>query len=245
MNYTDLMKRIKRELGVMAWHLPMDDEEIIDIIKEEVMIPFSTFFPYEHRAVLDINGDNFDQKESIFTIPLDIYIPEGCQIISVKKINHSEVDASVGFSSYDGYMNRVYSGNMLDIMYDDIEGGMMGTLDRPAPTIDFIHPNKLKLYNYNALFTSKIEVVFHLTYPNLNMIPLAVSVFFNKLAVKTVQKFLYKVLKYRDQIDTAYGTINLRLDDWTDAEREVEEMMATLAEDQVLFSQNDSIWFTN
>ena len=235
---SSLMKHVKRELGIMAWSLPMDDEELIEIIKDEVLKPFSVFYPREIPVNIDLNNTGYSQVTSTYDFDLDLILPADAELIAVKKLNNSD------------YLNRgipsfihQFNGNMMDMIDYQVTNNLYATIDSPAPTFEFKAPNRLILHNVYPLYTNSIEVVLFITHTQIETLPLTVMRFFKKLTVITVQKYLYKILERMDKIDTIYGTIDLRIDSWADAENKVEELMSTLEEEQILLPQYDKIFF--
>ena len=65
---------------------------------------------------------------------------------------------------------------------------------------------------------------------NLSTIPVDAEQSFYDLALLDMKIFLYNNLKYYDEINTAYGNIKLRIEDWSNAESQREDLLQKWSE---------------
>jgi hypothetical protein len=60
---------------------------------------------------------------------------------------------------------------------------------------------------------------------NLSSIPPTAFESFHELAELDIKIFLYNTLKHYNEIQTAYGTISLKIDDWANAEQDRKDLI--------------------
>ena len=90
--------------------------------------------------------------------------------------------------------------------------------------------NKLKTYNLSSFSTlMKIKIGFK-HYNNLSTIGTGQEESFFQLAKLDIKTFLYNNLKHFDKIDTVYGSIDLHIEDWANAENDRMDMMTRMKE---------------
>jgi hypothetical protein len=215
MNLSELFTSIKMDLGLYGIALPFPDENQIlhNTIKLKTIKTFSQFYPHVMR--LDINLDDFNcikshYNESIYEIP-DVFA--GRRIMYIRKIDQK--NKLLG----NGYVNPVLDDSM--DMYNSLMLGQaaanLTSAAVPPFTFKYIEPNLLYLYNMTTM-ANELTIEFALEhFDNLVSIPATAWQSFYDLALLDIKDFLYGVLKHYDQLQTAYGTITLKIDDWQQA----------------------------
>ena len=126
-----------------------------------------------------------------------------------------------------GYLSPSYDDNV-----DSYEGLMMTqananlvSMAAPAITFKFESPNIMYLYNFATSY-GEVTISFAVEHaPNLSSISATTWQTFYELATFDIQAFLYNTLKHYSEIQTAYGTINLKIDDWSSAASERKDML--------------------
>jgi hypothetical protein len=97
----------------------------------------------------------------------------------------------------------------------------------PKMTFKYEHPRTLFLYN--AYYSSKMVFDFGFVHhESLATIPDTASETFYKLAMFDIKENLYPTLKQYTEINTPIGNINLKIDDWANAESEREAYIEKL-----------------
>ena len=224
MNISELLTSIKMDLGIHGISLPFDDPDktLIDVIKLKSIKTFSIFHPYILKVDLNLNelkALQSNYQESIYEIP-DIFGEK--RILYIRNVTPK--------NKYYGaaqYMTPVFDGSIEDyynLMMGQAQANLTSTIAPPI-TFKFTHPNKMHLFNMSTMW-GEISVEFALEHAsNLSTIRPTAYQSFYELALLDVQIFLYNILKHYNEIQTAYGTINLRIDEWSGAKSERDSLI--------------------
>jgi hypothetical protein len=214
-NPSTLLRHIKRKLGASHKPLPMDDEEILDTVYQETLYTFSNYFPYMHNIQTDGVKNKVPGEAGVYFLETD-----GLEIIGVAKFLR-------GYDFYSGHYHPQYAPK------DFFEGQMYADLRSAVAvpdTFKFIPPNRVEIF---PKYTSTHEMMFVVkcVHPeHLGTIPVSLREQFFRLAELDVKISLYQILKMYDQVNTAFGTIELKIDDLEQAEdlrRELLELWDT------------------
>ena len=220
-----LITSIKMDLGVYGMSLPFDnpDEALRNVIKIKTLPTFSQFSPQYTSFMINTTeleaADNGTFQSKSFTVP-DMF--DGRDILFVRRI---DIDTS---ELADGYIDPIYIGNELN--YEDLitaqASANLLSMAIPSVTFDFHPPNKIEIYNSGLSFDNRFKVTVALEHSeNLTTIPKTSWTSFSKLATLDVKKFLYDNLKLYSNLQTAYGNIDLKIDDWSNAEQERNDLI--------------------
>lgn len=219
MNLSQLITRIKIKCGIYSIALPFDnpDEVIKDVIQDITLRTFSTFLPYYETFRFNLDElENLDKQANyqVYVLP-DVFSQR--ELLFVKDVRYEESDIS-GLGYWGGGI-PILHGNMINQSILSNAGLAMTNKMIPKLTFKYEHPRKVTLYN--VLSSSKI--VFDIAFmhdKDLVSIPPTAEESFYELAVLDVKDMLYQTLKHYDNIQSAYGNITLKLDDWSQAESE-------------------------
>lgn len=234
---TSILKHVKRKLGIISWYLPVEEEDLLDVIREETLKTFSIFYPLEYDFRLDLKKDVINEHEKIYHLDFD-KLPANCSFVDINKITFYRYNEPYLLSPFSS------STNFIELIEENLNNNLMSTIDTPVATFKFIPPNKLQLFNFYFVDVGSLIIKLFITHPdNLSTLPPTVMTFFKKLAVLDIKAFLYNMLKHYTNIETAYGTIDLKIDDWAEAESLREEMVDKLKENQIFNPQFDKYFF--
>lgn len=230
MNVSQLLTSIKMDLGIYGLRLPFDnpDEAMMEVIKLKTLKTFSTFLPQTKTISVDLAKEleclKEEYTESIYLIP-DLFA--GREIMYVRNITLKSKLLGNGFISptFDGSIETY---NMLMMTQANAN---LASVAAPAITFKFEPPNKLYLYNVATAY-GVIDIEFGIEHAeNLSTIPITAWESFYELALLDIKRFLYNIMKHYSELQTAYGSLNLKIDDWANAESErrdvVEKMKDT------------------
>jgi hypothetical protein len=222
-NLSHLLTRIKIDLGVYGLVLPFEnpDKELADVIKNVTLTTFSNFFPDICRKSLDLKTLIPVQElyqESIYILP-DIFGTR--EILSIRRINPRSMLLSGGYyAPYIDSTPELYMGMMMAQANADLISAAA-----PAFTFKFQAPNRLYLYNITTMY-GMLDIDFNLTHAeNLSTVKKSMYDTFYKIAIMDMKNFLYGALKHYKNIQTAYGTITLEIDEWAGAANEREDLI--------------------
>ena len=223
MNMTKVLTRIKADLGLYAIALPFDnpDDVMRQIIEDITLETFSIYCPFREKLMVDTRDLERIESEANFETFL---LPEWQEkkIIDVEDVKYDESMFS-GVGYWGGTIPMVTS----NIVTQSILANANAQLTReliPAITFEYMHPRKLRLFNlYNSC---KIVVTLLEThYKSLVSIPDSAAETVERCVELDVKRTLYNTLKHYNEIESAYGRINLRIDEWANAEQDRQELL--------------------
>lgn len=222
MNLSNLITQIKMELGIYTIALPIDniDKTISDIIKETTLRTYSQYFP-QYEIVRIPSGTIEKLSRNLEYVDLMIHVPVGQEIVFVADIYYDASDIS-GIGYYGAGM-PIYSPNMIqDILTTNIGANLTNAMF-PKLTWEFTTPNKVRVYH---LYGGSIFIKYAKLHDmSLASIPFSQEETFKNLSILDCKKVLYHILKHYNEIETAHGRINLRIDDWQDATAERKDIL--------------------
>lgn len=228
MNASQLLTSIKMDLGIYGLRLPFDDPDkaMMDVIQLKTLKTFSTFYPQLITKSIDLATDLKCEKseytESIYIIPPDLF--GGREILYLRTIYPKSKLLGNGFISptFDGSIETY---NMLMMTQANAN---LASVAAPAITFKFEPPNKVYLYNMATAY-GVVDFEFAVEHANnLSTIPQTAWESFYELALIDVKRFLYNIMKHYTELQTAYGNINLKIDDWSTAESDRKELVEKL-----------------
>lgn len=227
MNISNLITRIKLKLGLNVITAPFDVNQLIqDVIKIETLPVFSLYAPLRetfHCMINDLQqigkGPNYVQ----------ILIPEirPNKIISVEDVEYDETTIS-NTSSY-GYCYPYRFPNIWQTLVSANASMNLVRSMLPSVTFKYEHPRKLTLYNIYVSRQVAISIAMEHDETLASIKPTTEESFY-ELALLDTKVNLYNNMKYYTELQSAYGTINLRIDDWSNAESERKDLLNTWGE---------------
>lgn len=209
---TSLIKTIKRRLGIRFWKLPSEDfeDELLEIIKEETLVTFSTYFPHIVRIKYNLAENKVPGMRDTFFIDKDQM--GGATIVGIEDI--------VFDSFHSSHFPYHMPGNSFELFTDLQMSATYESMMSIPITFTFQSPDKLVIddYPYNL---DMVYLNVKIVHPdNLSTIKLTMKEQLIKLALCDIKIFLYNELKHYDKIDTTFGQIDLKIDEWQNAEDE-------------------------
>lgn len=224
MNLSNIITRIKLKLGLMAIATPFEnlDETITTIIKDITVPVFSVYYPVKESLTINMYDLELLEKTSVYEKYLlpDFSNRKLLYVFDVK-YHDSSVLSGLGFYG-DGY--PLMNGNLINQMMLSNAGANLMNFMIPKMTFKYEAPRVLYIYNSY----SSAKVVLDLGFEHdksLASIPETCREEFLKLAMIDVKENLYPTMKQYTDINTAIGTINLKLDDWANAEDQRREII--------------------
>lgn len=223
MNISSLISRLKRDCGLSFISLPFEDfdDRIIEVIEDTTLKVFSQYFP--QKITRDINLSDWyqvssDYGHSIYEVPFI----EKREVIGIDDVRLNTRTTNEGY--FDPQCDFTI-GTYTDMMLSQVSANL-ASLAMPPFTFQFEEPTKLlHLYNLGSVgYLVTMDILLkHAN--NLATIPFTVEESFYELALLDFQVFLYESLKHFDEIETANGTIKLRVDDWSNAKSDRKELL--------------------
>lgn len=223
---THLLKMIKMRLGIYSITLPVDDKKLYQDVIVDMSIPvFSEYLPYPYHLLADLDemrvhdrygSDDASLISNVYQIP-ELF--DGLRCLGIAGMHpHNE-----------------YNGMMMTGSYETIEsyqtlaiGQTLANLSStmvPPQTYQFLPPNRFRIYN-QILYNNKVDMDLNYTHsPELFTIPDTARDSFFKLALLDTKIYLYQAMKYYASMQTAIGTMDLKIDAWENAESERQELL--------------------
>lgn len=211
-NPTSLLRHIKMKLGASHRPLPITDEEIMETVYQESLYTFSMYYPFMYNVAVKGKRDAVPGEQGVYYLSE----AEGLEVLGVAKMFRGE-----------GYINGgIYPRFTADNAFDmQIHADVTSMIQIPD-TFHFHPPNKVEIFpkyvsNHDLLFVVKCIHPKH-----LGTIPLALREQFFSICELDTKVALWHILKNYDNINTAFGTIQLRLEDLESAEDKRTELLS-------------------
>lgn len=201
-------------LGLYGLRLPFDDADgaLIDCIKVKTLPTFSSFFPY--RKIYELEPERDLKVISNKFNKLTCQLPDFMSGVPIVRIDSVEVVDADYYST--PYVNAGIS-SYQSMMLGNLGADLLSTLTKGI-TYDFREPNILILHDVPD---ERIKLEVHIGFrhlDNLSSISEGFRESFIELATIDVKQFLFNTLKHYTEINSAFGNINLKIDDWSNAE---------------------------
>lgn len=221
MNLSKAISHIKMQLGLYGITLPFKDEitgqptpteNVIRDVLTTVTIPiYSQFKPWEREGSIPLDQLKLvDKKENIYMLPAFLTLTPVMYVSNVSLPYHNMRGTFHDVAPAYG-INSSVQGVATAQAYMMVAGQM-----RSEPTFEYLGENKIRLYGY-----PRVQLTFKVACehdPNGESIEESCYDSFMELAMLDVKQFLYNTLKLYDGIPTAFGAINLKIDDYQSAE---------------------------
>lgn len=234
MNISDVVNDIKLTQGLNTIALPFDDpvDVVIAKILETTVREYSEFKPYKQEAYA-LRKNLRAPSEAAGKMGIYMLPPE-CTTTKVKTAR-AEITGSmvqddmvttntftvgtpfVGFGSY--YPQDILNAQMTGAAINKYAG-----LSSQAPNSKYLGYNKIQLFNFPDVCAIKFTVE-RVHDPSLETIPETCYETFVELATLDVQRTLYNQIKNMNNIGSAFKEIQLKIEDWSGAEKEQKSLM--------------------
>ena len=224
LNLSKLISSIKMDLGVYGMALPFDnpDEMFRDVLELKTIPTFSQFQPYYLPLKLDLDKIPCIEKNVNYCI---YELPDAfgdAEILFIKKLEEDLDTFTHGYLDTGALMGNLSWG---DMMMGQANANL-SSMAMPAVTFEYLAPNKVKIFNDSFMYSRKVRLEVALEHSkNLATISKTAQYSFTKLATLDIKMMLYNNLKHYNDLQTAFGTINLKIDDWSNAESERADLL--------------------
>ena len=228
-NPSNLLKRIKRRLGTPIRVIPFDDNEIMNIVYDETLPIFSSYYPYFVNKKITANKCLVEGEKGIYRIELE----EDLEILGISRVLRSTF-----YHNYGPVVPFSSGGLANSQIIADLRSGTENPL-----SFRFYPPNKVEvfpkmIYNTDLLVTCKC---IHPTH--LQTIEMKYFDIFYQLAEYDVKIAIWAVLQNVNDINTAFGTINLALDEFASAADKRQELLEKFDMNFLREEGRKKLWF--
>ena len=235
-NMTNLLNKIERRLGTKPLNLPPDisKDKWADVIIEDTIVTFSRFFP----AAIKYKLGPECKKNGYYYLDEDLL--GGVKILGLRDLSWEDMaedsfglQEASGFGVYD-FLGASY--DISDIAFVQMRSDHMSLYNNGIYPV-FEPPNRIKLQSATSQDITGLRS-FHVWLliehnPNLTTISPTQMETFESLAQADIAQFLYRYLKYYDQLQTVYATIDLKLQDLETEANKRDEVLNFIKESYV------------
>lgn len=221
MNISKAASQLKMQLGLYGITLPFQDpitkqttpteNVIMDVIKTMTIPVYSQFVPWIRQGDIHVNSLKVvDRIKGIYVLPAFLTLTPVMYVADVS-LPFQNTRGTYGDIAPAYGINRSVQGVATSQAYMMLAGQM-----RSEPTFDYLGENKIRLYGY-----PKTELSFKVACehePNGETIPEGCYDSFMELATLDMKIFMYNTLKLYDGIPTAFGNINLKIEEYQSAD---------------------------
>lgn len=246
-NMSNLINKIEMRLGTKPLNLPEDisKDKWADVIKFDTLVTFSRYYPHEFKYELGPK----DKKDGCYYLDEDLV--GGAKILGIRDISWEDfatdslgIQENAGYGIYD-FLGANYG--MTDIAMIQMRADHMSLFNKGIFP-KFEPPNRIRLQSATCRDVGGIST-FHVWIllehnPNLTTISPTQMETFEALAQADIAQFLYRYLKYYDQLQTVYATIDLKLQDLETEANKRDEVINYIKESYVSASNANQplIW---
>ena len=232
-NMTRLLQKIEDRLGTDLLNLP--DNLKKECWPDRVIIPttiptWSRYFPYEFRYTIT---SSMKKKDGWYLLDEEVFAD--CNILGVRNIDWGTYNTNLFGGPY-GVYDYMSAGYDIGDMFGLIGQANINSLFNNGIYIQFDPPNRFRLEStYGAQIEMGTFDVFVLIEhsPNLTTISPTMMETFEALAQADVAGYLYNKLKYFQDLQTVFATVNLRLDDIQNEYQKRDDIINTIKESYV------------
>ena len=215
-NMTNLLNKIERRLGTKPLNLPDDisKDKWAEVIISDTLVTFSRYYP----AAVKYQLGPKDKKNGYYYLDEDLI--GGLKILGIRDISWEDfaedsfgIQESAGYGIYN-FLGASY--DVSDIGFVQMRADHMSLFNNGVYPI-FEPPNRVRLQSATTQDITGFRS-FHiwiLVEHNANLTTISPTQMetFEQLAQADIAQFLYRYLKYYDQLQTVYATIDLKLQD--------------------------------
>ena len=227
MNISQAISQIKMSLGLNGITLPFQDDDgrpiptenvIHDVLKTVTIPTFSQFVPWKREAEIRIKDLKvIDKKRCIYELP-EYLTWTPIQYVVTIDMPYQNTRGTWGDMAPAYGISRSAQGMLTAQAYMMTAGQM-----RAEPTFDYLGHNQIRLFGWPNSSINIMVGARHLE--NGESIEEGCYDSFMELAELDVKKFLYNNLKLFDGIQSAFGTINLKIEEYQSADQDRNQLL--------------------
>ena len=221
MNISRVVSSIKQQLGLYAISLPFKDDTSIvigEVLKTTTIPIYSQFVPHKKEyscRTRDLRQIN--REDGIYQLPSVLTTTNVISVLDVK-IPQVAMRGEYGAIAPAYGITRSMQGVITSQAYMLAAGQM-----RAEPTFEYLGFNKIRLFGYPSGNIAFVVACEH--DENGESIEAGCFDSFLELAMLDMKIFIYNNLKHYDNIASAYGTINLKVEEWQGAEADRKSLL--------------------
>jgi hypothetical protein len=222
MNLSEMVTRVKLKLGLFNIVTPIEDlDSVITQIITDISLPvFSIYQPARETIYMNTSDMQLVEKTAEYERYL---LPDfrARKLLYVLDVRYDTGQLS-GLGSY-GAMPMLEGGLFKQMMLSNAGAQLYNQM---IPKLTYTYQKPRDLFIYNIFSTTKIVLELGFEHDkSLGSVPETARESLMDLIFLDVKENLYPTMKQYTELNTPLGTINLKIDDWANAEGERKELL--------------------
>jgi len=227
---TTLLRHVKAQLGATTRPLPVSDDDMMEVVLEETIPTFSKYYPYMYPIMVDPKTDELDSNDMLKSV--FVMNTNGLEVLGVKGTYRTDGQAADARYPY-------YNTNNI---YDIAVANNYLSMTQITDTFAFYPPSIIELYP--KMFDKRpfMVIVKCVHLPSLQSIPIKLKDQFFDLATLDIKISFFPILKHYDQLNTPFGTIDLKVNDLEEAKSERNDLLEKFRSMYLKEPERKKIW---
>lgn len=228
---THLLQSIELDLGYKFTNLEITHDEIMQIIISRTLPEFSKYFPYQERIRINTQTDLVPEYKNRYFLDSENEIININRLIGPSKSSPSDI--------IDGNPNPLTYGSS-----NFLERQLIADLSSATNpiTFEYHHPGMIEIAPITSMSSSYIIVANVMHPAHLGTIPTNMQDYFRQLASLDVKSALYLLRNRFQNMQTTFGSIELFVDDLSQAMDKREELVSRMQKSSILSSKRKKIF---
>lgn len=231
-NLSEFITTIKEDIGIKDLPLPVTDKQLIDRFDRSALTDFSLICPRVETCFISdedrIKSTNSMASDMYYEYKIPKFVYEGTVVLNVVNVEPARPNGYSDF--YIPQANWTTPDAVITAIGDlRMAAGVASSLAK-SPTHKFIKPNLIRLYNGWAGGIYEVELLLKHDL-SLSTIDEGAFIDLRELATLDMKAYLYNQLKRKDNLEVGVGSINLRIDDWSNAENDRKDLLKQWRDD--------------
>ena len=231
-----VLKKAKRRLGTKMLNLPLDDDELLEILYEDTIPTFSIYFPYEFQWKVNLGLCDIATQYCVESSGIKAYyidLPNNMNVIECASLDYMQNSMMNYYTPPTGLMDSY------DIFNNQIMQGMYESMMSFPTLIEWKEPNILIVNEPSNLMYKDVVLRLYIEHSkDFSTIKFSYLDWLVKLYVLDLKIALYEILKYTDKQDTIIQQIDLKIENWADASDRRDQLLEEW--DQIFLSHRNN-----
>lgn len=221
----EIVNHIKSRLGATHRRLELSDQDIVRLLHTETLMTLSVYNPFFVEYMLNTANDRVEGSENTFNVPTEL---QGFRITGVEKVLPAAgLPSGYGLAGASfGVLGTDLSVGITAFLNSKLAAGVASTF-LPPETFQFIPPNLLRVYNIFP--QGRLYCILRATHrKDFGTVPFGLLETVKRLALADVANDLLGIRSYFQNVGTAFGELNLNVDqlkEWADKRDDVIELL--------------------
>lgn len=230
---TSVLTYIEKYLGFQFTDIELSHDEILRNIRSDTLVVFSKYFPYQERLLINSKKDLVPGYINRYFLNCEN------QILNVNRI------IGLGTMGSDAISTYVHPSAIMQMMGDPVSMQMSAdilSLTKNPITFVYYHPNQVEIAPNYAMSNNYIIMCNTVHPDHFGTIPSMLENEFLRLAYYDTCIVLYSLRKRFNNLQTSFGSMELNLDDLSDAQNKREEIIEKMVSSSLRYGKRKKIF---